>query len=323
MKRVGYLYDKVCSCDNVKQAIINASKGKRKRFAYIRILNNLDKYANYFSNILKNKEYSPRTYKKFTIIDGSTNKIREINKPSVYDHIIQHCLMNVIKPYLEKGMDFYCCCNVKGRGSLVASLHARNGARNYKYCLKLDIHHFFQSIDKNILYNKCKDIFKDKDILDLIYKIIFVNSFIGLPIGTYPSQIFSNFYLKDFDRFCREKLKVKFMVRYMDDIVIMGNNKRKLKEILEEISKYLKNNLNLLIKKNYQIFNVRDRPIDFCGYKVFQKYTTIRRKIFKRFRRAIMRFNIKRITSYLGYVRYSNSFMVYNKYIKGALIWNY
>ena len=45
MKRIGYLYEKVISIDNIELAIIKASKGKTKRKAVNKILDNLDCYV--------------------------------------------------------------------------------------------------------------------------------------------------------------------------------------------------------------------------------------------------------------------------------------
>ena len=47
---------------------------------------------------------------------------------------------------------------------------------------------------------------------------------------------------------------VKYMVRYMDDIVCFGANKRDLKTALERIEIYCSEKLGLEIKKNKQIF---------------------------------------------------------------------
>ena len=118
-------------------------------------------------------------------------------------------------------------------------------------------------------------------MLDLLYKIIDTTE-TGLPIGFYTSQWFSNFYLMDFDHFVKEKLKARHYIRYMDDIVILSSNKKKLHKMKEEIINYLDQELNLKLKNNYQVFRfdyVKNkkhygRDIDFMGFRFFRNKTT-------------------------------------------------
>lgn len=87
----------------------------------------------------------------------------------------------------------------------------------------------------------------------------------GVPIGNYLSQFFANLYLTYFDHWVKEELKCKYYFRYADDIVILGNDKNYLRNVLVSIKLYLKQVLNLELKPNYQIFPVESRGIDFVG----------------------------------------------------------
>ena len=84
MKRTGNIYTKIYDVDNIKDAIMKASLGKRDRNYVKKILDNLDFYANKVSVLLKNNQYvaSPYTIKK--IIDGASGKERTIYKPRCY-----------------------------------------------------------------------------------------------------------------------------------------------------------------------------------------------------------------------------------------------
>lgn len=86
------------------------------------------------------------------------------------------------------------------------------------YILKFDISKFFSSIDHDILKEKLKRRIKDKDALDIVFKIIDIEEQ-GLSIGLMSSQILAVFYLSDLDRYIKEKLKIKCYVRYQDDRV--------------------------------------------------------------------------------------------------------
>ena len=45
MKRYGFIYERICDIENIKAAIYNASKRKRKRPSVAKILKNVDYYA--------------------------------------------------------------------------------------------------------------------------------------------------------------------------------------------------------------------------------------------------------------------------------------
>lgn len=61
----------------------------------------------------------------------------------------------------------------------------------------------------------------------------------GLPIGNMTSQILAIFYLNDLDHFIKEKLKIKYYVRYMDDFVLFHESREYLKYCKDEIEKQL------------------------------------------------------------------------------------
>lgn len=85
---------------------------------------------------------------------------------------------------------------------------------------------------------------------------------VGYLFGNFMSQWFANFYLQDLDHFIKEKMKVKYYLRYMDDMVLFGRNKKELHKIKHEIDEFLKPE-GLKLKDNWQLFKVDSRPLDF------------------------------------------------------------
>lgn len=253
MKRVGYLFEKIYNKDNIRHAIVQASKGKKKKQMVKWVMANENQVVETIYQILKEKTYIPSPYYESKIRDGLSKKERTIYKPKFYpDQIIHWCLMLVIKDVIMRGMYHWNCASIPKRGIHYAKKACekwiRNDIKNTKYCLKLDIEKFYPSINQDVLKSKFRKIIKDKDTLWLIDSIIDSHGK-GLPIGNYTSQWFANFYIQDLDHFVTEKLQVKHMIRYMDDIVIFHSNKRKLKYVFTSIEKELKN-YGLTIKKN-------------------------------------------------------------------------
>lgn len=77
------------------------------------------------------------------------------------------------------------------------------------------------------------------------------------------------------------KYGVDTYIRYMDDMVILGSNKRKLNKLMNEISEFI-SNLGLELKNTSCIFDISTRDIDFIGYKFSYGKTTLRKGILHR-----------------------------------------
>ena len=87
--------------------------------------------------------------------------------------------------------------------------------------MKCDIKKYFYSIDKNTLFNIMKKYIKDYKLLNLTKVFIYDNKEEkGIPIGNYTSQFFANIYLNELDKYIKEKLKIKYYVRYMDGATV-------------------------------------------------------------------------------------------------------
>ena len=146
----------------------------------------------------------------------------------------------------------------------------------------------------------------------------------GVPIGNYLSQYFANFYLTYFDHWLKEEKKCKYVFRYMDDIVILSSDKDFLHILKREIDIYLKENLDLKIKENWQVFPIDKRGIDFVGYRTFRRYKLLRKSTYKRMKEKCRKMNKKRnlsfsefctVNSYKGWLKWCNSHNLSLKYI--------
>ena len=327
MKRVGYIYDKILDLDNLKVAIMKSSLGKRDQGRVKRIIEDIDSYALKIQTILKNKAYVPSEYTIKTIKDGAHAKERTIYKPNYYpDQIIHWALMLQIEPIISRGMYEYTCGSVPKRGTSFGQKTLRKwldkDKKNTKYCLKMDISKFYPSVKNEILKQHFRRVIKDNDCLWLIDTII--DSAEGLPIGNYTSQWFSNFFLQGLDHFIKEDLKVKYYIRYVDDLVLLGPNKKKLHRAKDEIAGYLIS-IGLSLKGNWQVFRVDCRDIDFLGFRFYRDKTILRKRNALRIRRRCRKINKKQILnytdasaviSYWGWLKRSDSYNFYHDTIK-------
>lgn len=327
MKRTGYIYDKICDIDNIRHAIYRSSLGKREQRRVKNVLDNIDHYAYSVQRLLREKKYKTTQPVVKTIHDGANSKDRTIHKPRYYpDQIIQWALMLQLEPIIMKGMYAYSCGSVPGRGTSYGQKTVRrwmdDDKKHTKYCLKMDVKKFYPSVDGEILKGMFRRKIKDADCLWLIDTII--DSDEGLPIGYFTSQWFSNFFLEGLDHYIKQKLGAKYYIRYVDDLVIFGSNKKKLHKMRKAIDQYLVG-VRLQLKGNWQVFRTNIRAVDFLGFRFFRDKTTLRKRNALRIKRRVNKVRRKgrlnekdaaAVLSYWGWIKRSDSYYFYQKYVK-------
>ena len=313
MKRIGNLYKKIISLENLRLADKNAQKGKSEQYGVK--LHNLNKEANIqlLHKTLKDKTYNTSVYDIFKIYEPKEREVYRL--PYFPDRIVHHAIMNVLEPIFVSTFtaDTYSCIKGKGIHALLRNLkQSLKDVNGTTYCLKLDIKKFYPNIDHGVLKRLLRKKIKDKDLLWLLDEII--DSADGLPIGNYLSQYFANFYLTYFDHWIKEDKAIKYYFRYADDIVILSDNKHDLHVMLSEIRAYLNDNLKLTIKENYQVFPVAARGIDFVGYVFYHTHISLRKRIKQNFARKLKKNpNSVSIASYLGWLMHCDSLHLIKK----------
>jgi len=301
MKRIGNLYEKICSIENLNLADTIARKGKKKQYGIQVHDRNREANILQLHQSLLNKTFRTSEYTTFKVFEPKEREVFRL--PYFPDRILHHAVMNVMEPIFCSVFtaDTYSC--IKGKGIHAAARGVKQALKDEAstaYCLKLDIKKFYPSVDHGHLKQLLRRKIKDQDVLWLLDEII--DSAPGLPIGNYLSQYFANFYLAYFDHWLKEEKRVRFYFRYSDDLVILHHDKAYLHTLLKEISSYLKTNLHLTVKENYQVFPIEARGIDFIGYRFFHTHTLLRKTIKQNFARMLARRpNKQSIGSYYGW----------------------
>lgn len=307
MKRIGNIYETICSVENLRLADKKARRGKSHQPGVRTFDRNPD--GNLFSlhEMLLNKRYRTSSYTVFKVYEPKEREVYRL--PYFPDRITHHAIMNVLESTFVSTYtaDTYSCIKKRGiHGASFSLRKALNDQEGTKYCLKLDIKKFYPSVDHTILKGLLRRKIKDADLLWLLDEII--DSAPGLPIGNLLSQYFGNFYLTYLDYYVKQTLRAYKYFRYCDDLIVLANNKPELHRILYAIRVYLSDRLNLTIKDNYRIFPVEACGIDFVGYVHFHDCVYMRKSIKQNLARAISRgAERKNIASYWGWAKYSNS----------------
>ena len=130
--------------------------------------------------------------------------------------------------------------------------------------------------------------------------------------------MFANIYLNEIDQYIKHKLHIKYYFRYLDDSIVIEKEKQQAINVLEKISKFLEENLQLKLNKKTQIFKGK-QGVNFCGYKINEYRMKIRdkgkRKLknkVKKLEQAVKEGKItskdahKYLTGHLGYIKIAN-----------------
>lgn len=291
MKRKNNLYQEICKIENIISAFEEVCQNTNNKKKVQNYKQYKSIYISRIYNVLNNKTYKVGKYNVFTIYEPKERRIVSLNlQDKVINHLVaRYILYPVVMPCLIEQ-------NVASRknkgtrkGLEYAKIYDTKCKIKYKnyYILKFDISKFFASIDKEILKEKIKRKIKDKDALDIIFKIIDSEEQ-GLGIGSMTSQCLAIFYLNDLDHFIKEKLKLKYYVRYQDDGLIFHESKEYLKFCFKEIEKFLDkehlklNNKSRIYKNtNNFIFLGRNRKGKYGKYRNIKRKIKYRKRLYE------------------------------------------
>lgn len=176
------------SDENIKCAILNAARNKtknnkrHKRLRYIR--DHCDDMVDEVRDHIIN--FKVPKHKVIEINDGVSAKKRNIIVPTVEEILVHHAAVNVLKPIVSKSFYEHSYASIPKRGTHAAIKQIerwiRNDHLNTKYCLKLDIKKFFESVDQDVLIAKLDKIIRDKRYMEILTKIIRTADS-GIPLG--------------------------------------------------------------------------------------------------------------------------------------------
>ena len=220
------LFDRVISYENLKRAILRSSLGKRDRKDVKEVLENMEQHIAYIQDMLKQHIYPCRPKKAIRFYDQNSGKERIMIKPDYkYEQIIHHAVVQVMQSIFMKGMYEYSCGSIPNRGCHKGKKYLerciKNKTADCRYVLKLDIKHYYQSIDINLIKLRIRKYIKDENVIWLFDEILDSNKAeldgeivsLGLPVGYYTSQWLANWFLQDLDHTIKEKFGVKIYVR--------------------------------------------------------------------------------------------------------------
>ena len=351
MKRVNNIYNDITDIDVIMdmydKVIHKNMKNKRK----------LEYFDNYYCENLKaikeelmTKQYEPKKYNIFLIREP---KYRIIMGQNVPDKIVNHLVAKYfLVPYFEKDFITTNVATRKGMGTHYGLKLFKQYYNNMKinhnkfYVLKFDIKKYFYSLDHNIIKELIRRKIKDRDVINLIDKIIdltdkeYVNIKInklkenrmkkiqdsntlkqiqeiptyeqgkGFPIGNMTSQFFGIMYLNELDHYIKEVLGIKYYERYMDDGILIHHDKDYLKYCFKKIEELIQDKYKIQLNKNKSKIYSNKEEIEFLGFRFITKNNRIIVKVRngtkKRFKRKMKKIDFLYTNNLIDYAKVQN-----------------
>lgn len=289
MKREGHLLEKIVNPENIRIAFFKAAKGKDDKREVREFRNQLEKRILEIREKLILGQYHFGQYRFFTIYDP---KKRLICAAAFGERVVFHAMMNICHANFERYQIYDSYASRVGKGVSKALERAQFFCRKYMWYLKMDIRKYFDSISHEVLKKLLLKRFKDKKLINLFDRLI--ESYAseegkGIPIGNLTSQYFANHYLAVADHYAKEVLGVKAYIRYMDDIIMHGNNKHVLLKMGRRFESFCQKTLCL----DFKIFalNACCYGLPFLGYIVYGRYLRLSLRSKRRFKNKAILYN--------------------------------
>lgn len=334
VKRYSNLFETIYDFESLHAAYKRARKGKRYRDGVLAFSSNLEERLIELQNELIWKTYRTSSYRHFKVYEPKERLVKAL---PFRDRVAQHALVAAIEPIFERSFIYhsYGCRVGKGvhRGSQQLMYWLRETQQKWGkvYCLKADISKFFPSINHNTLLSIIFRKIKCPDTLWLIEEIVRSSDDssdvpgIGIPVGNLTSQLFANIYMDQFDHYVKERMRIKYYIRYMDDFVILHHDKKELRRWLQEIEDFLFSRLQLRLNPKTDIFPI-SRGVDFLGYRTWPTHRLVRKRSIKRMKRKMRKFRRgfaegkvdleelnRTVQSWIGHVKHANSYNLRKK----------
>jgi hypothetical protein len=354
-KKLKHIYEQICSFENLYEAYIEARKNKRFRGDVLEFTANLEENLYDIQRELMNKTYHEGEYRKFYVYFPRKRLIMAL---PFRDRVVQWAFYKVLNPHFIQGYitDSHACINGRGAHSAIARLqYWLRDIQNPKkkrtpcekwYYQKMDISSFYHRVNHDVICDVCDRKVSDKSVLEFIRNNLDCSTAfgippgkmadevpederlfdVGIPIGSLMSQLYANAVLDPVDQFAKRTLGIKYYIRYMDDMLILHNNKRELHEWRFRIEEFIKEELKLDLSKKKTVMLPVSQGIDFVGYKIFKTHIRLRKTTALRMKRRLRLLqreysegksdakNVREVTaSYNGILKHCNSYGLRSK----------
>lgn len=154
----------------------------------------------------------------------------------------------------------------------------------------------------------------------------------GLLIGNFTSQVSANYYLNPMDKYIIDTLGFKYYARYVDDFLIISDDRDRLLKSRKLISDFIYKNLGIILLPNKFYFQHVSRGVKFIGGVIKYGRSYMGGRTVSNFYKSIYKYNsiadedenyiddyidkfVSSINSYLGILSHYSSYKIRRKAI--------
>ncbi len=265
----------VCSFDNLYKAMQKCRRGVMWKDSVARYSNNGLISTLKLKNCLDEDTYEISNYYQFTIFEPKKREIvstkfkdrvfqRSLCDNYLYDSITRRFIYDNGACQANRGTDF----SRKRLKTHLQKYYRKHGSEGY--VLKIDFKDYFGSTPHETAKNALRCAIGNEWVFGHVCDV--VDSYDddgtkkGLGLGSQVTQLVQLLVLNDIDHIIKEKMMIQHYVRYMDDLILISNNKEYLKICLEDIEKFAERLGLSLNQKKTKIFKL-SQGINFLGFK--------------------------------------------------------
>lgn len=304
------VFMEITSFHSLMVAEKEVSKGKREQEEVLKFQKDLEDRLHGISELLRSGKIPKVYYKSFLVYVPKVRKVIYIDYQS---KIIQRAIYDAINPKVSKMFikDTYSC--IKGRGQVAAFdtlygwIKGTRTAGGEWYYYKFDVAKFFYRINHEIMMDICRKKIDDPRAVKLIEYYVCSTSKpfglpldadhltiteaemlwdVGIPIGGGLSHMLGNMYMDPLDQYAKRELGIKRYIRYMDDIIIVDNDKERLQEYGRKLTTFLEEKLLLEFNSKTALRPVR-AGCEFVGILIYDDHAILRKSTSLRIKRRM------------------------------------
>lgn len=300
------LFDEIASVDSLRSAYRRASTGKRATSGYLAFKEEAEATILSLSEQLKAGTWQPEEMRRFVIFEP---KRRNISAPSFRDRVVHHSIHGVIEPIFERGWlpTSFACRPGKGTHAGAAWVQSELRKPGSRYVLRTDFAGYFPNHDREILHRLIRRKIGCGRTLDLFGQIIPPTG-VGIPIGALLSQLSANIYGNHLDQYLQHVLKVRW-ARYMDDVVVIGDDLAQLRRVKEQIEAFAADELHLQVSRWH--VGPASRGVNFLGYRIWPTHKLLRKSSVTRLKRKLRHLDeesaARMVASWLGHASWADT----------------
>lgn len=258
------LFVRVSHLGTLLAAALRASRKCAASPARANFLMNMSAHCMELQECLLAGSYAWGPYETKEVCDP---KRRIIHKAPFRDRVVHQAIAEVLEPILERHLIHHTYACRAGKGTSHALETAMRWVSRKPYALRLDIAQYFASVNRENLTAKLARLVPDPRLMALLESLV-MSFEPGIPIGNLTSQLFANLYLNDLDQFIKRTLKVKGYVRYMDDFLVLADDRDSCWRLRDAIRTFAESE-GLSIPDRKTSLHRTTTGVPFLGYRLF------------------------------------------------------